>query len=239
MHALQARIQRWIETDPVVVAPESDVQTREYRLCVHVVNPVTDENIPLLIGDCAHCLRQALDHLAYALAVVVNKTDPPLNWEKTQFPITSSLTRFDGGIAEKVGKKKLMPPGLYDTLEKLQPYHGGDRELMGILHALDNLDKHRFPPLVAGVGEVRKFGIKNATGSNFQVPMLGAIEDGKPIMSYIPKAGFKQDLEWDIDFSIAFDRRSTVAPGGLVMPLLAATRLFIRDQVFAPLEAFL
>ena len=216
------------------------MQTRAYRLCVRVLRQPDDPYIPLLAGDCAHCMRQALDHFAYSLAIAVNKADPPPNWEGTQFPITSSRTKFDGGIAEKIGRKKLMPTGLYDALEQLQPYHGGDRKLLGALHALDNLDKHRFPPLVAGIGEVRRFNIGYLSASGgLQAPMLGAIEDGQPILQYVPTPGSEQKFDWEVAYSVAFDRRFPPTGGQVVVPFLATIRHFIRDQVLTPLEAYL
>ena len=183
-------------------------------------------------------MRQALDHIAYALAIVVSGKDPPLNWEDTQFPITTSPNAFQGGLPNKIGRKKLMPPGLYDALEGMQPYKGGDWEILRILHGLDNVDKHRFVPVVAAVGHVPQLRVGEMSGSEMTLS-VGPVEDQKPFLEFIPQEGAKQHFEWDFIPSIAFDKGSPVAGGELIAPLLGRIRNLIRDEVFPPLERYL
>jgi hypothetical protein len=197
-----------------------------------------DPTIPLLIGDCVHCLRQALDHLAYSLAIVVNGSDPPVNWEKTQFPITTSPDAFKGGLPDKIGRKKLMPDGLYEALEGIQPYKGPNGGTLLILHGLDNVDKHRFVPVVAAVGHIPKVEVGRIVGAGLTI-QLGPIEDEEPFLEFIPEEGADQHFQWTFTPSIAFDRESPVAGGKLIPPLLRKIRNLIRDEIFPTFEAFL
>lgn len=128
---------------------------------------------------------------------------------------------------------------MYAALEGLQPYQGGNRELLGALHTLDNLDKHRFPPLVAGVGRVETMNIGHFEGSHFAGPRFGALENEAEVVSYTPAPNSKVDMDLQFQGVIAFDKSSTVAPGQPVIDLLSATRNLIRDEVFPALEPFL
>jgi len=206
---------------------------------VKVIDPPADPRIPLLIGDCVHNIRQALDHLAYRLAVVVRGSDPPPNADKTAFPICSSRKFFDGGLPDRIGPRKAMPGGLYATLEGLQPYHGGDRQLLGVLHHLDNTDKHRFPPIVAAVTNVSGFRIAQAQVSFLQGPRVGPLEDDTPVIEYAPMPDTEVSMQLDYEPGIAFGKGSPVAAGQLVGPLLTSIRFYVLREVIEPLEAFL
>jgi hypothetical protein len=102
--------------------------------------------LALLLGDCVHDYRSALDHLAFALPRVKG-ADP--KWEDwSQFPVCDASTKF-----ENVKRRYLC--GVAGTtvtaVEELQPYFGRHRpEGHGLwyLRELSNLDKHRLSPLI-------------------------------------------------------------------------------------------
>jgi hypothetical protein len=238
LYALHAAEQRWAERDTCLIVEESEVETRKRTFRLRVFEAPEDPQLRLLIGDVTHNLRHALDHLAYRLAIVVSGTDPPPNEATTQFPITSSPSRFKDGLAAKVGPKGRMPQPLYDALESLQPYQGGNRVLLSTLYELDNLDKHRFPPLVAGTAWIGPLEIEHAELKHFVDPRIGAQEDGTPILTLDPTDA-NVDMQLHFTGAVALHKGSPVAGGQPVIRLLSAIRALIRDEVFPTLEPFL
>jgi hypothetical protein len=243
---LKALSEKWAKRKPIVIVRDFDAQTEEYVQRVRVRKPL-DPTAPLLVGECVHGLRQALDYLAYQLAIVVSGEDPPPNADTTQFPITTSRQRFDGGIAQKIGKATSMPAGLYEALEQMQPYLGGHRELLGYLRELDDIDKHRFLPVVAG--SLQKAGInaprrwygrraKELCLGDVRVPG-GSGEDGSPVLYYTldPKAQHHPDIK--VTPTVAFGAASPVLPNVLTVELLDKIGTHVVNNVVTPLERFL
>jgi hypothetical protein len=183
-------------------------------------------------------MRQALDHLAYQLAVSLYGADPPPNADNTGFPITSNITHFRNAVYGKVAAKKHMPKTLYAALEAIQPHPGQDQTLW-TLHELDNLDKHRTPPLVVGIAEGQGFHIGTFTGSHFVGPRLGTLEPNTPVIEYIPAPD--TDVSMNLAFApqVALSQTSDVAPGTPILPLLYSIQNFIRVQVLPRVEPFL
>ncbi|MFZ0798756.1 MAG: hypothetical protein WCA13_11740 [Terriglobales bacterium] len=110
--------------------------------------PPIDPALPLMIGDCVHNLRSALDHLVYQLALQNGASSKAA--EKTFFPIYLTETEFDDRV------KKLVKPFISDSafteLQQSQPYAAYDipeEADIWILHKLDIIDKHRLL-IVAG-----------------------------------------------------------------------------------------
>jgi hypothetical protein len=165
LEELNTLSEAWADTEPCVIVPECEVKTREIRMAVRVLRQPSDPMFRLLIGDCAHNFRCALDHLAYALAIAVSGEDPPPNENSTMFPVRiDSKEAFQSSIARYIAPKKRMPIGMYAAIEGLQPYNRGPHLLLHILSELDNLDKHRFLPLVAASAGMGGYGIKNIDG---------------------------------------------------------------------------
>ena len=237
LYALKAVTERWQQGEPCGIRHYCETQSRKHIFAMEVRSQPADPVIPFLIGDCIHNARHALDHLAYGLAVRVGG-DPPGNEETSQFPIRKPSS-FDGALANDIGPKKAMPKGLYAALEGLQPYHGGGLEVLGALDRLDKLDKHRFPPVVAGVGEVPSFHIGQLSVSYMQGPRVGAVKDGAPILEYVPQPGTDMNMDFEFIPAIAFDERSPVAAGQSVAPFLDSILSVISARVFPTLEPFL
>ncbi len=100
----------------------------------------------LLIGDCVHNLRSALDYIAWELA----GADPADG--KTMFPIY--LTR-DGYRANFKKRIRRLPREAQTLIEQLQPYNTPDppRSTAWTLQALDVADKHKLLTVVAAIPE--------------------------------------------------------------------------------------
>jgi len=117
------------------------------------------ESIGFDVGDCAHNLRSALDHLAYTLAggSTVNDTT-------VQFPIFTKETDYKS----RLGKLKNIPPGAVTIMDSLQPYHRGDTAdsgLLAMLSTLDNVDKHRRVLLTSSIASLKAIEVSERKGA--------------------------------------------------------------------------
>lgn len=97
----------------------------------------------ILLGDCVHNLRSALDHLICQVTLLDGGTTD--DCAKTQFPIASeSETQF-----ERMADRWL--PSCFSAkhramVKEPQPFHAGDqasRHPLSVLATLSNVDKHR------------------------------------------------------------------------------------------------
>jgi hypothetical protein len=120
----------------------------------------------LIVGDCLHNARTALDYLFVRLFSLV-AGEPPIEIDDVQFPIVrtpeaeKAIKSFKGSEAFRghpsVTKARQHPvfSGYLARIEELQPYNFGNVSIWGNgpfhslpsalerLHDLDNIDKHR------------------------------------------------------------------------------------------------
>lgn len=125
------------EGKPYVVESEFRPDSSEY---VFYVNPKREPPLRLgiLLGDFAHNLRSALDHLVCQLALLNGPTD----CSTTQFPICFTESRFK----EVAGNwLKGVAPRHRAAIKRAQPYECGEPEkhALAILDWVDRIDKHR------------------------------------------------------------------------------------------------
>ena len=96
----------------------------------------------VILGDCVHNLRSALDHLVCQLTLLDGGTMD--DCAQTQFPIAcKSETQFEGMANHRIPCLSKKHRAL---VKKAQPYHAGDgapSHPLAILRALSNADKHR------------------------------------------------------------------------------------------------
>jgi hypothetical protein len=147
MHAqtLGASVAEW-QSHPLSAHGEISEDRRKYKLVLDdfpVVPPV--ELWGMLIGDCVHNLRSALDNLCFSAARL--KRDPPADPRGIQFPIFDTREPYEGNAARTL---KQLPDAAVRLLEHFQPFQKGAADeirkhsLMMLQH-LSNQDKHRIP----------------------------------------------------------------------------------------------
>lgn len=104
--------------------------------------PRISDDFPLILGDAIHGYRTALDHAAWELVGLFNRTLDPKKARFVQFPMHDSPRRFDE-------MKEVRTPGVPDRperalLKRYQPYRRGDRpQAIGWLQRFSDQDKHR------------------------------------------------------------------------------------------------
>lgn len=138
-----------VEVNPYGSVPNIDAKTGEYviRLTKDVVQPPVDEWSPI-IGDAAHNLMSALDHLVCQLSIL-NGGDAEC--DGTMFPI------WDRDTPDVQRQIKRRIKSLLDDdqriIRELQPYNRGSVDLaqadpLWLLFRMDVIDKHRRMHLV-------------------------------------------------------------------------------------------
>lgn len=129
------------EPKPCEFIREDDTKESGYVLRFKV-NKTLPLEWSLVVGDFAHNLRSALDHLAWQLALLT--TDKPKS--STEFPIFNDSSKFKDSHGGAQRKMKDILTSAHSVIESLQPYNRGnwsEVEHLWWLHELDRIDKHR------------------------------------------------------------------------------------------------
>jgi hypothetical protein len=138
---LKGQIDTFLEAKPyrVVVDPPVDDL---FIVRLDNAPDIPAEDWALIIGDCVHNLRAALDYIAWRLA----GSDP--DDTNTQFPIFLTTEKWDRFSAKCI---KRMKPEAQAILKKGQPFDRPDPEntALGGIYILDNADKHKLLTVVA------------------------------------------------------------------------------------------
>lgn len=138
LNELDAEIQRFIERHPYRFLFERDPNTGDLVCRLRAVS--TEEAPPLrwgvLVGDIAHNLRSALDHIACQLAALQRAS-----CEKTQFPLANSPSDFADQTRRRLGGVSTRHRAM---IRRIQPYNGRKSgTLLAVLRDMSNADKHR------------------------------------------------------------------------------------------------
>lgn len=143
LETLDGELATFAEEDPYGLRGEVDSKRSLY-----ILRFVLKKQIPigpsLTVGDFAHNLRSALDHLACALV--------PRPTRRTAWPVYDDADDFFCSVRVPAKHKRgplagLDPEGpVFAFIEQAQPYHRGEadgRDPLRLLADLNNEDKHR------------------------------------------------------------------------------------------------
>jgi hypothetical protein len=136
---LESHIRLWFTSKPVTIEPTvSDDRLRlELRLRVHTPPPALEWS--LILGDCFHALRSALDACVWELAHLDGATPPKPR--QLAFPVCRTPSEWSQARERKL---QTVPDAFADRIEMYQPYHADDgKHPLACLSDLDNCDKHR------------------------------------------------------------------------------------------------
>ncbi|MGE0599916.1 MAG: hypothetical protein AB7J35_10395 [Dehalococcoidia bacterium] len=182
LEALQREIQDFDRRSPNTVVVEPNVNGYNFPIRLSLKEAVPLDRWGLLIGDCIHNARSALDHAVWQLTgKTVDAEDT-----RTQFPIFDDPKKFrDFGrrmIATLDPATQFRPRAI---IKWMQPYRRAHPRNAGlwVLHQLDVADKHK----VLGIGavvhnriEVRVEGVNGTLVHSpaFTFDTLARFEDG-------------------------------------------------------------
>jgi hypothetical protein len=127
--------------------------------------PPLDPRLALILGDCVHNMRAALDHLVAQLAILNGATSNAI--EKTAFPVCLSAADFQNATVRKVAP--YISGNALTEIEKLQPYSTGDgvQDILWVLSQLDIIDKHRLLIVAKHKMRARSFRVAAESGQVF------------------------------------------------------------------------
>jgi hypothetical protein len=156
---LDARLQQFSETDSYVIHIDFDTDAGCDVMRLETVSTVPDD-LMLIAGDALNNLRTSLDYVMQGICPSAR-----------EFPIYSKRKYFEDAIKGTLKKAAEAYPAIIDfILNSVQPYKGGDAELLVDLNLLNNIDKHRL--LIARKQETFVIGIcaVDGNGAEFAIP---------------------------------------------------------------------
>jgi hypothetical protein len=244
LQALDESIERWKRRDPYAVIHEKDLQAGKYEILLRVYEPPLVRQWGLMLGDCAHAYRSALDHIVWELATLnVGPGNEPRR--QTEFPVFVDCSEYRSKATQKVAD--LSVPARAE-IERLQPYYETrvpyESHPLWVVHELDRVDKHRTLNVTAlmnqdfGIGfDSTPIDIELRAGLEMEEP--GPLEDGAKIAwaDFIAIGPNPQmDVYSKIAFDIAFGDEGSWR-GRAVVPVLRDIRNHIVTAVAPALEA--
>jgi len=111
----------------------------------------------MVVGDCVHNLRAALDNLVFAAAR--QHHDPPANPDLLNFPICKDTQQYKSAMGRIRGDLSDTAQGLIEHVQPLRNV-SPEADLLWILHRLDIDDKHKIPSVVSVLTTEFKFDVK-------------------------------------------------------------------------------
>lgn len=227
IQGLSAEFSPYLDGLPYRPVVHFDRQSRILTLSVKAHQP-PDPMWGVKIGEVAHNLRSALDHIVWEL-VILTTGRPPVLPTKNQFPIFKSKEGFrDRGVPDQL---RCVGQSAVDVIESEQPFSTGENKLSPLWHLqeISNSDKHRtlhltgtlldefsfqFPPLAEPVVRTR-----------LEVGAAGPIQDGsvlwrEHISGVLDWPFSKGDVNGHLTTGIAFEQATPAVGGWLVLATL-------------------
>ncbi len=259
---LKRELGEWFQGDRhhTVSTVKTDLQFQglyQFDTFVRAEKPPIDP-VSLVIGECLHNMRSALDLLAYELAVAFAKPQPISQdvAEGSEFPIFGDedrkglagqgARRFREARRKKIGG---MDPRAQTVIEGLQPYQDGPKfrdHPLWRLHTLDRINKHRLLHTVVSFAENAGLSLNHSDnvsgGPPFPYP--GVVDDQKEtrVAGMVARA-INPDREMVVvvkpTLSICFAPEVPDLGTAPVLDILADIYFYITDKVSPPLQAFL
>lgn len=141
LQTLDQEIASWNVSSSNGVRIESNAEGTEHYFIASIKNTPDVNRWSSLIGDCAHNLRSALDHIVWEVC-----SSPS---SRSEYPIFANPVRGTNGalIPTFVGKiRGIVETPIKDFIEKNEPCNGpppSRRSALWVLHRLDIVDKHK------------------------------------------------------------------------------------------------
>lgn len=142
--AIEIMAQEWIawrQSNPYPTRVEADHASGEYRVYFDfsIGSPV---RFPVLLGEIAHDLRSALDHLLWREAVEqIGRKEADKKASSITFPIHRTRVAFN-----KSRVRQFVSDDAWEIIERHQPYDRGKPprpKALQMLHWINRIDKHR------------------------------------------------------------------------------------------------
>jgi hypothetical protein len=221
-HALDGEIRAFFESNPyrVVVDHPAD---EFYIFRVDRPPAIPDERWSLLIGDCVHNVRCALDYVAWELA------GAHIEDTVTMFPIFITEPLWVSKGRPRIARLALDAQAFID---RLQPYHAvdPDRHPLAGIRALDDADKHKLLTVIAAASEhfAVEWSVPGRRESPPPEPIFTIAADSDlshgAVIATVTAIGATPDVQMQVEFTpnVAFGKSLGFGPRMHVVDSLRA-----------------
>ena len=220
--------------------------TRDMFLCLTIEKPLPPR-LSVLVGDCVHNARSALDNIICAL---VRVGEPRSNCKGRQFPAFTNPQDYKNARAKVL---KGVPPKAQRVIDVLNPGCPSAPEgpvprtmhAVAILNTLSNRDKHRAPHLTAAFSRKTTFTADLPEGPwhlTLEGPLYANTEVGIPFPFVEGLIKHRELLRAEGTLLIQFADRSMFGRefgDEPVADLLSFCLEFVQDDVITRLKPFL
>jgi hypothetical protein len=219
--AVNREIESWSHRYPYSLVKKRNSDSTRFSLFLYLNEPPPLQHWSLMMADAFGNLRNALDHLVYAIATHEAAPSVPLHEGSLQFPITDCRSRFDAEVSKH--KLGVISGPIRAAIEMAQPYnrpHEALPPLLSILRQLTNRDKHKLLHVAFTTiqsGDIGFSGTDPQEGRIWNVEVFtGEVEDGTEVCAYtcdIPQPNMDFDRHViDIAVAIGHNKRDPSGP---------------------------
>lgn len=229
----------FLKRKPYSVSIKFNRQRREYSLWFHVKERPPIE-LSLILSECVHHLRSALDNAVCAIAMRQLGCD-----RLTAMPVCYKSEQWEWDKTKK--RVRGLKGPVINVIRDLQPFNEVDlfmaqHHRLYLLDQLWNADKHHALVFTLGTSKKLHLGFGRPVDFNF-VSMKGFAKDG-PILRITPRgweARRASDLRYPykLDFRVGFGDGGPYANGLVVATNLALLHHYVRQTALPRLLPFL
>jgi len=198
---LDERLHAYMDADPIRLERQVQPDGQTFAVVLRVTRPPPVE-LGLLVGEVAHQLRSALDHVANGLVAAAGNAPT----SRTAFPVLDVRPplglRIHGGVS----------PEALAAVDALQPYQRSDPHShpLHVLTTLWNIDKHRRLHLTV----LQAAGTQAFVGPPDGTPLVGGQFRAGPVGDGEVFAAFRMtDLRTDTELELTATGSSFIGLG--------------------------
>ena len=213
--ALKNEIRSWMDRHPYSILQKVNSDLTRYSVVIRINEPALFVRWSLVFAaDALSNLRNALDHLIYAIACHEAARIPLPR--KLGFDSQSQIAERTLTLKVAAGRLGKIVDPVRAAIEASQPYnrsHESVPPLLELLRDLNNTDKHRLLQLVYGTVHQGNIGFvgEKAVGNWTAVPFTGEVNDGSEIFAMVcdrPAPDMKFDRTiFDVVLAVRHRRR--------------------------------
>jgi len=240
LESLKDEVDAWREENPYRTWSEPDIDGTKRLLWVEVLTPPPSNELSLIIDDCIHNLRSALDNLIVELAIA-RKGGPVSNSIESDSAFPIFLKETPGEFDRML---RGVSPRAKTEIERLQPYsrwNHANNDPLWQLNKLSVQDKHRLPHVTLFGTAFISFWVEGFGADEIE-PIFAPVKDRAPIARYpaVDKTGAEVNVNLTPSFDICFGERAPKQLRGMpVTHRLSHIHRYITDTVLPPLRPFL
>ena len=218
LQAYRRELMLWRDRNPYSISKERNEDFTRFYVVLQVTESPNLEDWTLIIGDCIHNLRSALEHLVYAIAVHESGQNPPPKEDRLAFPIVDKPTDFK----EASRRIATLSDDVRAAIESVQPYnrtHPIVPPPLTLLREFEKTDKHKLLRLAFASQYQAEASLSIPDGRSGQGEFranVGELEDNAILMEWIfdkpePSVQFEK-IDLGIAISLWHEKRDPSAP---------------------------